>query len=99
MDQRTALSRISIIAKRSIKAGEELLVTYVNPKLGFKARQEELRGWGFGACTCKRCVDEAKMVAQTPGPLSPSEEGATTSSTINELEGLADELKAGLGVM
>ncbi|KAF5329350.1 hypothetical protein D9619_008932 [Psilocybe cf. subviscida] len=97
VDQRTALSRISLIAKRPIKAGEELLVTYVNPKLGFKARQEELRGWGFGACTCKRCVDEAKMVAQEP--ISPSGEAATASSTINDLEGLAEELKAGLGVL
>ncbi|PPQ95821.1 hypothetical protein CVT26_015930 [Gymnopilus dilepis] len=86
LDQRNALSRITVIAKRPIKAGEELLVTYVNPKLGYKARQDELRGWGFGACTCSRCIEEAKMMNQAP-------------ATNDELDDLADELKAGLGVV
>lgn len=86
LDQRNSLSRITVIAKRPIKAGEELLVTYVNPKLGYKARQDELRGWGFGPCACSRCVEEAKMISQAP-------------ATNDELDDLADELKAGLGVV
>ncbi|KAH9476890.1 putative protein lysine methyltransferase SET5 [Psilocybe cubensis] len=86
LDQRTALSRITILAKRPIKTGEELFITYVNPKLGYKARQDELRGWGFGSCTCSRCVEEARMVRQAP-------------ATNDELDDLADELKAGLGVI
>ncbi|KAF8900453.1 SET domain-containing protein [Gymnopilus junonius] len=86
LDQRNSLSRITVIAKRPIKAGEELLVTYVNPKLGFKARQDELKGWGFGACICSRCVEEAKMISQAP-------------ATNDELDDLESELKAGLGVV
>ena len=85
MDQRYALSRITVIAKRPIKTGEELLITYVNPKLGYRARQDELRGWGFGACVCSRCIEEAKMMRQA-------------SATNDELDDLASELKAGLGV-
>ena len=86
LDTRTALSRISVIALRPIKKGEELVITYVNPKLGYRARQDELRGWGFGACTCSRCVEEARMVSQ------PTAVG-------DELDDLASELKAGLGVV
>jgi hypothetical protein len=86
LDQRTALSRITVIAKRPIKKGEELLITYVNPKLGHRARVDELRGWGFGTCTCSRCVEEALMVNQAP-------------AVNDELDDLAGELKAGLGVM
>ncbi|KDR78320.1 hypothetical protein GALMADRAFT_138424 [Galerina marginata CBS 339.88] len=86
LDQRNALSRITVIAKRPIKPGKELLVSYVNPKLGYRARQDELRGWGFGACTCSRCIEEAKMISQAP-------------ATNDELDDLADELKAGLGIM
>ncbi|KAF9481594.1 SET domain-containing protein [Pholiota conissans] len=86
LDTRNALSRISVLALRPIRKGEELVVTYVNPKLGYKARQDELRGWGFGACTCTRCVEEAKMVSQAP-------------AVVDELDDLASELKAGLGVV
>jgi len=86
LDQRTALSRITVIAKRPIKQGEELLITYVNPKLGHRARLDELRGWGFGACTCSRCVEEALMVNQA-------------LAVKDELDDLVDELKAGLGVI
>jgi len=61
-DRRNALSRITMVAKRDIKVGEELLATYVNPELPYKARQEELEPWGFGACHCDRCLEEAKTV-------------------------------------
>lgn len=86
LDQRTALARITVIAKRDIPAGEELLVTYVNPQASYHARQSELQGWGFGACTCPRCLEEAKALKERGG-------------NDRELADLASELKAGLGVM
>jgi hypothetical protein len=86
LDTRNALSRISVLALRPLRRGEELVATYVNPKLGYRARQDELRGWGFGACACSRCVEEAKMVSQAP-------------AVADELDDLASELKAGLGVI
>ena len=66
--------------------GEELLVTYVNPELGYKQRQDELSAWGFGKCCCERCLKEVKNVVEE-GP-----QGV-------EMDDLAKELKAGLGVM
>ncbi|KAJ3569106.1 hypothetical protein NP233_g5272 [Leucocoprinus birnbaumii] len=84
LDQRTALARITVIAKRDIQIGEELLVTYVNPQAPYLARQNELQGWGFGACTCQRCVEEAKK---------------SKGEDDQGLADLASELKAGLGVM
>lgn len=73
-----------MIARRDIPTGEELQVTYVNPQAPYRVRQNELQGWGFGTCTCSRCVEEAKM---------------PEGSDDKELTDLASELKAGLGVM
>lgn len=84
LDQRTSLARVTVIAKCDIKAGEELLVTYVNPQAPYSARQNELQGWGFGACTCTRCAKEVKK---------------SKGGDDQELADLADELKTGLGVM
>ena len=86
LDQRNALSRITVLANRPIKVGEELLVTYVNPKLGYKQRQDELSAWGFGKCCCERCLKEAKTVVNE----DPQAAG---------MDDLAKELKAELGVM
>ncbi|TFK36548.1 hypothetical protein BDQ12DRAFT_609724 [Crucibulum laeve] len=85
-DKRNALSRITLVAKRPIKAREELLVTYVNPQASYQQRQSELQAWGFGSCRCERCVEEAKTVKE----LGPDD---------SAMGDLADELKAGLGVM
>ncbi|KAG6888562.1 hypothetical protein C0992_008191 [Termitomyces sp. T32_za158] len=82
-DRRTALSRITMIAKRSIVAGEELFVTYVNPEMDVRRRRRELQAWGFGECSCVRCLQEAKH-------MKPEDEG---------MDDLAAELKASLGVM
>jgi hypothetical protein len=65
LDQRTALSRITIVAKRDIAAGEELLVTYVDPKLGVRRRRLQLGAWGFGECGCDRCIEEEKESEDT----------------------------------
>lgn len=86
LDQRTALSRITIVAKRDIAAGEELLVTYVDPTLGVRNRRLQLGAWGFGVCECERCIEEEKELGETSKP----------SSDADDLE---RELKAGLGVM
>ncbi|KAH8988997.1 SET domain-containing protein [Lactarius hatsudake] len=83
LDQRTALSRITLVAKRDIAAGEELLVTYVDPSLGVSKRRMQLGAWGFGECVCERCIEEEK-------------ETSKPSSDVDDLE---RELKAGLGVM
>ncbi|TFY54800.1 hypothetical protein EVG20_g9558, partial [Dentipellis fragilis] len=50
LDPRTALARISLLAKRAFAPGDELLVTYVDPSLGLRARRKELGAWGFGVC-------------------------------------------------
>jgi hypothetical protein len=62
LDRRTALSRITVVAKRDIAVGEELLVTYVDPSLGVGERRSQLGAWGFGECHCERCVEEEKLV-------------------------------------
>ncbi len=88
IDQRTALARISVIARRNLEVGEELTVTYVNPQMGFNERRQNLFEWGFGECQCSRCVKEKQDPArQTKG---------TVMSGDLDLE---NELKAGLGVM
>ncbi|KAF8064044.1 hypothetical protein FPV67DRAFT_1782409 [Lyophyllum atratum] len=83
-NDRTSLSRIAMIAKRAIAAGEELVVTYVNPELDVRRRRQELQAWGFGECMCVRCLQEAKY-------LKPEVDGG--------MDDLEAELKAGLGVM
>jgi len=82
LDQRTALSRITIIAKRDIAVGEELVITYVDPSLGVRSRRSQLGAWGFGQCDCERCVEEDKEEKE-------GEDGE---------DDLARELTAGLGV-
>jgi len=58
LDRRSALSRITSIAKRDIAVGEELVITYVDPSLGVRERRSQLGEWGFGQCGCERCVVE-----------------------------------------
>ena len=84
LDQRAALARITVIAKRDIQVGEELVVTYVNPQAPYQVRQNELQGWGFGTCACPRCVQEAQK---------------SSGRDERELADLVNELKAGLGVV
>jgi hypothetical protein len=85
-DQHTALSRITIVAKRPIAVGEELLVSYVDPAMPVHRRRRELRQWGFGVCMCERCVREERDSDRGVG-----EQGG--------LGGLEEELRGGLGLM
>ncbi|KAJ7730656.1 hypothetical protein DFH07DRAFT_969040 [Mycena maculata] len=84
LDQRHALSRITVKALADIKPGQELLITYVNPATGYAERRAALEAWGF-VCQCARCAEEGRDWAPPAEP-----EG---------LGDLASELKAGLGVM
>ncbi|KAL1746581.1 hypothetical protein HDZ31DRAFT_33788 [Schizophyllum fasciatum] len=90
-DQRTALSRITMVAKADIAPGEELVVTYVDPELPYHQRQEEVEQWGF-RCDCARCLEEAKVAKTT----APTNNEPRDGLDMSELE---RELKAGLGVM
>ena len=107
LDQRTSLARITVLAKRAIKRGEELVITYVNPKMGYKARREELRAWGFGRCRCERCVEEERMalvMRSGAGRKGEEEEGEEEREererrVQEELDDMVRELKANLGVV
>ena len=89
LDTRTALSRITVIASKAIPAGEELVITYVNPEASVKERRNGLLEWGFGECRCKRCMEEAKRLKSN---------GVETTA-VGVDDDLERELKAGLGVM
>jgi hypothetical protein len=83
LDQRTALSRITVIAKREIAVGEELVITYVDPSLAVRERRSQLGAWGFGQCDCGRCTEE--------------KEGNSGEGGEGE-DDLVREITAGLGV-
>lgn len=88
IDQRTALARISVIARRDLEVGEELTVTYVNPQMGLNERRKNLFEWGFGECQCARCVKEKQDPARQ-----------AKDAVMSGDQDLENELKAGLGVM
>ncbi len=90
LDRRTALSRITVTAKRNIAVGEELIVTYVDPSLGVRERRSQLVAWGFGRCDCGRCVMEKE---------EKSGENEGEIKERSDMDDLERELKAGLGVM
>ncbi|KAJ7607329.1 hypothetical protein FB45DRAFT_846812 [Roridomyces roridus] len=90
LDQRKALSRISVLALSDVAPGEELVITYVNPQMSYKERRREIDAWGF-VCGCGKCVEEGKGWAEDAGGNGVEGEGG-----FGDLE---SELKAGLGVM
>ncbi|KIK57619.1 hypothetical protein GYMLUDRAFT_263088 [Collybiopsis luxurians FD-317 M1] len=96
LNQYVVLSRITAIAKRDITPGEELSITYVDPVLPFRARQRELEGWGFGKCSCSRCLDEEKNLVDSD---EKRDGGAGDQGDGLDMADLEKELKAGLGVM
>ena len=88
LEQHTALSRISIIARRDIEPDEELTITYVNPQMSLAQRRRGLLEWGFGACRCARCTAEEEQAG--------GEQAGESTLGDQDLE---MELKAGLGVL
>jgi hypothetical protein len=89
LEQRIALSRITVIARCPVEVGEELFVTYVDPVLGVKERRQELRQWGFGDCDCARCMKEEEVLKAVSG-------AGGTEGVMGDLE---RELKAGMGLI
>ncbi|KAG8933651.1 SET domain-containing protein 5 [Tulasnella sp. 418] len=61
------LGRITVIAKKPISPGTELLVSYVDPSNKVRKRQRELREWGFGICKCEKCVEDEKLEGDDAG--------------------------------
>jgi hypothetical protein len=89
LDQRTALSRITVVARTDLAPGDELTAAYANPEMGVRARRQELAQWGFGACACARCTEEEAELRARGEWVDGADAG----------EDLAAELKQGLGVM
>jgi len=46
-----------ITAKRAIRAGEEITISYIDEDVALADREEALRDYGF-TCQCSRCQDE-----------------------------------------
>lgn len=84
-----------MIALTPISAGSELLITYVNPALGVRARRTQLMEWGFGECRCARCMEEAKQVKANGG----DDDTITGSGPEDGGDDLQKELTAALGVL
>lgn len=91
LDTSKAISRITLLAKSDISIGEELVITYVDPDMGVNERRRELRSWGFGACMCKRCVEEEETLKMKE--VKGEEGGAAVDPD------LEDELRAGFGIV
>lgn len=73
---------IKVYAKRDIRAGEELLTTYVNPNDDLHKRKYELRvNWGF-LCACPRCKQEEKEQQETNQALLKESERENGGSTL-----------------
>ncbi|KAJ1812955.1 hypothetical protein LPJ75_003399 [Coemansia sp. RSA 2598] len=51
--------RATIHTLRPIKAGEEMTITYVNPRDDLATRQSTLREWYMFDCNCDRCKTES----------------------------------------
>ena len=75
-----------MVAAKDIEPGDELFITYVNPRLPLETRRQQLLEWGFGTCDCTRCTSEE----QYPNRKVPEK------AISDDLEA---ELKSGLGVM
>jgi hypothetical protein len=79
-------TRLTVLTLRTIKGGEELTVSYIDPTLGVKERRRELRQWGIMSCTCERCVEEEK-VAEEKGEVEEGEVGKSAADLEGELRG------------
>lgn len=89
LDQRNALSRITVVAKNDINPGDELLISYTDPSRNFRERRRRLAEWGFGLCQCERCLAEEEEARENGGAGGEDAEAAN----------LADQLRAGLGLI
>ena len=82
-------------ARRSIKPGEELTVTYVDPSMPVRVRRNALLPWVFGTCMCTRCVREEREAKEKGEDVS----GEADNETQEKHPGLEEELRHGLGLL
>lgn len=83
-------------ARRAIREGEELTITYVDPSMPLSSRKAELMPWAFGTCQCSRCGTEAKETVEKDNKKAFGENGERAAK---DLDGLEEELKHGLGIL
>jgi len=89
--------RITVLAKLPIRAGEELLVSYIDPSEPVNTRRRLLREWNFGECRCPRCVEEAAK-PEPPAATDEVEGDSTARPGEEQLAGLEDEIRDVLGL-
>ncbi|KAH7099037.1 hypothetical protein BKA62DRAFT_711182 [Auriculariales sp. MPI-PUGE-AT-0066] len=110
VEQRTALSRLSVISHRDLEAGEELTISYVDPSHPVHARRLNLRAWGIPHCDCKQCTDQEKELKDkgewvdettanstaVPAAVAPTADGSDPMPQ-KDLDNLEGEIKQHLG--
>ncbi|ORX67778.1 SET domain-containing protein [Linderina pennispora] len=57
--------RAHIEILKPIKQGEEMFITYVNPRDGVEARRKDLKDWYMFECSCTRCQKELQDLPKT----------------------------------
>lgn len=91
--------KLTVVAKRAIAPGEELVVSYVDPGQNVRTRRARLRMWNFGECRCAKCVAEEKEMK--PGAIS-EDDGLKVEKTDGEagagIDGLEQEIRDALGL-
>ncbi|ANB15631.1 Set5p [Sugiyamaella lignohabitans] len=74
---------VKVIAKRDLRAGEELFTTYVNPSDDLDKRRYDLRvNWGF-ICNCARCKYEEKEKANPTPETRPRRKSVRFESVVD----------------
>ena len=95
-----AATRISAQAVRPIAPGDELLISYVDPKRPASRRRELLwRDYCFGPCACARCTAEQPAADGEFDAAAASKLAANTSVDAAQAEqaSLEHELRTSLG--
>ncbi|EST05977.1 SET domain protein [Kalmanozyma brasiliensis GHG001] len=105
----SASMHIAAVALRPIPAGEELLISYVDPSTTLGRRQLLLyRDYCFGPCTCDRCTTELGQLGLTYDPAKmgvkafldavAKKTGETDGKEVKKADAsLEEELRASLG--
>ncbi|OCF34784.1 protein lysine methyltransferase SET5 [Kwoniella heveanensis CBS 569] len=85
-------NKLTMLARKTIHPGDELVISYVNQNLSMDERRNALReGYGFW-CACTRCVrekkeqDKAKKVAESHGVEGQGREVENTTEAENRKE-------------
>lgn len=99
-----AATRISAQALKPIREGDELMISYVDPKLPTERRRLLLwRDYCFGPCQCQRCLTEqpktesSEFNAEAASALAADSKNAPVNAADAEAASLEQELRASLG--